>query len=224
MNPYGTGAVWWANIDFKDGAGERKKFLVLLNEIVEPADFFVAALTTSQGAKRYSGETTAACGCPACQCYRIEPKEEKCFPITTWVQFDNAYPLRREKLDSMQRAGDAGFLQMLAADRIRAVLKCALKSPDLAGKHSAQVSRALKALNAPKAQPPLPPSPVARLKAKFDGHAPECQRMFGELLKRTANELASILTEKTPPHEGFVDEAHTALELLSAECQCTKAS
>jgi hypothetical protein len=224
-DPYRAGAVWSGMLDFRDGMGPRKKYFVLLSEPVPPADFFVAALTTSQE-KRYRGETTSACGCPACQCFRLEANEEKCFPLTTWIQFDNARPLPRTLLDTMQREKRAEFVQMLAPDRIRAVLKCALQSEDLAGKFSAQVSLALKALKvltAPKkAQPAAPPTPMAAFKAKVDGHGPECRNRFVEYLERSAEELAALLEEKKPHPEGFLEDATAALELVLEQCQCPK--
>ena len=59
---YSAGSVWWGLMDFGDFTGERKKFFVVLNDVSDDTDYFIAALTTSQG-KRYLGETSAACGC-----------------------------------------------------------------------------------------------------------------------------------------------------------------
>jgi len=218
-DPYGAGAVWQVKVDFKDGKGERPKYIVLLSNLVQPGDFFVAAFTTSQGEKRYLGETTLACGCPACQCFRIEPKQEACFPLTTWVQFDNLCPVEKAKLDSMEKEGRAVFLQMLAAERIRAVLRCALRSPDLAGKFSAQVSRSLKALNAPPAKA-LAPSPLAKVKSALASHGPSCIEAFAACLKSTAEELSKILAEQAPQPDKFLEEAEVALQLVAEDCQC----
>jgi hypothetical protein len=225
-DPYRAGAVWWANIDFKKGEGERKKYLVLLSDLVQPGDFVVWALTTSKGAQRYPGGTTAACGCPTCQYYRIEDYEEACFELTTWVQFDNAGQSSRSALDSARQNNTAGFIQMLAPEKIRAVLKCALQSRDVPKRDLAHVERAYKALNAPKPKPAAPPPPLsamAKLKVRYESHGLKCRNEIEGLLKGTTNDLVGVLAEKTPQPERFMEEADEAFALISEQCQCPKA-
>ncbi len=51
-------------------AKSEKKYFVLLNDISDENEFFIAAFTTSR-ATRYHGQTSA-CGCPDLPCYRID--------------------------------------------------------------------------------------------------------------------------------------------------------
>ncbi|WP_426749865.1 hypothetical protein [Myxococcus sp. Y35] len=223
---YLPGAVWKFEKDFGDGK-ERLKYMVLLNDLSQPGSLSIAAITTSRGAQRYPPQT-AACGCPEHPYFRIDPKQEACFPIATWVEFNNAHLLTRSKLDSIERDGQAKFLQRLAPDRIRAVLNCALKSRDMPLKNLEMVDRTLKGMNSPKAKPPpplaSPLSPMAKLKARFDSHGPECRNSFEGLVSRSTDELKSILAEKTPHPEGFMEDAGIAFGMIADQCKCPNAS
>lgn len=224
--PYCAGAVWWGMLDF--GEGERKKYFVLLNDCLQPGDHFFAAITTSQGAKRYRGETTAACGCPAAPCYRIEAGQEPCFSVTTWVQFDNAAPVTRERLDSMGRAGKSGFHGMLDPNRIRSVLNCALKSKDLPGRDADLIRRTLKAMSAPAKKPtaapsaPKQPSPFAALQMRFERHCAGCKVEFWRIVEGfSKDDLPNIFEGTKGAPEGFVSTVEAGLDLAVEVRRCT---
>ncbi len=147
-----------ANVDFGDGV--RKKYFVLLSECENEAEHFVVAFTTSQ--QRYQGETTSQCGCPDLPCFRIDVGHEPCFSVKTWVQFDNVHPIQHARFQEMAKAG-ATFVHKLHPDRIRAVLNCAKKSKDIAGRDLSLIDRTLKSS---MATPGIPAPSVSKREKK----------------------------------------------------------
>lgn len=157
-----AGAIWEGYFDFNDGVPGRKKYVILLNDLIDSSDYFVVAFTTSNK-ERYGGETTKQCGCPDVPCYRLEKGQVACLPLTTWVQFDNTHPARPAELEAREKAGKLKYLLHLPEGLLRAVLNCAKKSDDLDGRLIGLVEKTLKKMDAAaKAakdakQPPPPP-------------------------------------------------------------------
>jgi hypothetical protein len=226
---YFVGSVWWLLKDFGDGHGERKKYCILLNSLLDEGDYFWAALTTSKAA-RYHGETASPCGCPSVPCYRIEPGQEPCFPERTWVQFDNTHPVSREILDDWRARGKAGFIQLLASDRIRSVMNCAVKSQDLVGRAVPFIRKTLKSLNAAnsvtRSTIPVPHMTNSTASSNNDSAAMSaehiraelkkpgiCASTFCGLMKISEEELERALS--SPLTAEFADNARLALELMS---------
>ncbi len=142
-----AGAIWEGYFDFDDGVPGRRKYIILLNEIVDSSDYFAVAFTTSNE-QRYRGETTKQCGCPDVSCYRVEKGQVSCFPTTTWVQFDNTYPARPAELEAREKAGKLKYLTHLPEGLLRAVLNCAKKSDDLSGALLGLIEKMLKRFDA----------------------------------------------------------------------------
>ena len=93
--------MWWGSMQFDEGDEETKKYFVLLVDVVGNNDEqFVVALTTSRGEKHYGN---ARCASPCGGLFfRIEARNENCFPFTTWVQFDNHWYLSRSSLEQLK--------------------------------------------------------------------------------------------------------------------------
>jgi hypothetical protein len=222
---YSAGSVWWGRLDFRDGR-ERKKYFVLLNDISDENDLFIAAFTTSR-ATRYHGQT-GPCGCPDLPCYRIDAGQEKCFEFTTWIQYDNTILLTRAKLENVRKNGTGGFLQLLATDRIRAVMNCALKSIDLPGDDIERITKTLKAMKtksapAQPAKSPIPPSPIDVLWVDFERHDGDCRQKFYGLVQLSETEVTEIFSKSKTAPANFVEEATVAMELIRESCGCRAA-
>ncbi len=140
-----AGAVWECQLDFRDGTGKRKKYVILLNTCVAPEEYFVAAVTTSN-ANRYRKMGSKQCGSPEVPCYRIDIGQVTCFPVKTFIQFDNTDRLKPTKLQEMVVAGNAKYLLNLPQDRLFSVMNCALKSDDIEGDMLALIKKTLKSL------------------------------------------------------------------------------
>jgi hypothetical protein len=229
MLGYRVGAVWAGRIDFGDGTGERKKFLVLLNDCLEGEEFF-AALTTS---KHKYGETPSPCGCPNAPCYRIEAGQVDCFPVRTWIQFDNANYLTPVRLQHLAQERRATFVQMLDDDKIRSVLACAKKSVDIPRRVLARIDRTLKAKlterKTPSKRATIAAEPSASLfgmanqemltvSTRFHRHCANCRSQFASLIGIAEAELATIFHGSKQPPADFVSNAEVGFALIAGTC------
>jgi len=223
-----AGAVWWGLVDFRDGAGERKKYFILLNEVESDGELFVCAVVTSQGTKRYAvRDTGPACGCPSAPCYRIDRGQEACFDLPTWVQFDNLILLTRADFEEFRRTGKVGFIQMLSSDRVRSVMNCATKSDDLAGRYVDLIKRSLSAMNArtasvqaaKAASKVAPKAPIEELLEQLAPHGSHCRREFCELARISEADLVALMAA---PQQGklLLEDGVAALELVCEACTC----
>lgn len=229
MTQYSAGAVWWGLPNF--GEGDTKKYFVLLTDEAE-GELFLTAMTTSRGDKRYGmgARSASPCGCPASDFFRIEARQETCFPVTTWVQFDNAYEIGRTKLEDLVRQGRAGFEHMLSAERTRSMLNCAKRSLDIAKRDLERIDRALKARNPASktsvraAVLPAPPTDpqleAARLRRGL--YCGNCRSELDGLLK--IDDLEMILQGKRQVPDGFFDTIETGFELIGAGCHSCSTS
>lgn len=231
-DPFRAGSVWWGLMDF-DGQRERRKYLVFLNDCTQDGERFVAAMTTSGGAMRYVGETASPCGCPAPPCYRIDQGQEACFSVTTWVQFDNVHEIGRAKLETWVKQGKAGFLQMLANERIRSVLNCAKKSKDIAKRYLVQIEQTLKSMNSAKKAPaPGPVAPtsapsaasaaIEAVRVRFESRCANCRSELTGLLGLSEGDLEPILAGSKPPPADFVPDVEAGFEIVASMCRCAK--
>jgi len=224
MTEYGAGAVWWGLLDFGDGAGDQKKYIVLLTDCEAEGELFLAALATSKGDKRFGAGawSPSPCGCPDSNFFRIEAGQEDCFPVTTWVQVTHGGQLSRAKLDGMVKLGRAGFVQTLSSERTRSMLNCAKKSQDITKRDLERIDRALKARNpAKKTNPPKPTTPVplvspevASVRTRIDRCCARCRASLIELLDIGADKLGLILQGKEAPPDGFISNIEAGLGLL----------
>lgn len=234
-DPYASGGVWWARIDFRDGQGERKKYLVLLSDCPETGDA-VIAMTTSRG-YRYHNQTASPCGCPEKSYYRIDAGQEPCFPETTYVQFTNTATLTRQDLAGFESRGTAEFLQTLDGERLRSILNCAKKSLDMTGRELQLVENQLKAFKLARKTPPkgqsvasppppspLPPVGVAAVRRRYETICVQCRVEFVSLMGILEVDFMAVLAEKRPPPASFLESADTgfemARELASTGCTC----
>lgn len=226
-DPYAAGSVWWGVMDFKDGEGPRRKYFVLLTDCPANGDQAIVAMATSKGDKRYPGQSLSPtpCGCPRYSCFRIDAKQEACFPIQTWVQFDNVHHISRPSLVTLAAASKAGFLQPLNAGRLRAVLNCAKNSRDLDGRSNLRLDQTLKALPATgtASKPPPPPPPFSALDARFKRHCGACQAHVPGLLRMSGVAFAAVIAGKSPPPPNFEADAMMGLDMAGAVCPtCSK--
>lgn len=147
------GAIWaHPEIDFNDGEGPRRKYFVLLSECENSTDQFVTVFTTSKGEARYKGHVDPSpCGCPRFQCYRLGPKDCPCFPIKTWLQYDNMNDLSLSVLQEEHAKNKIEFLCRMNENQIRSILNCAAKSQDIRQYRQARMKRAYESM--PKSAP-----------------------------------------------------------------------
>lgn len=235
MSAFDAGSIWWGLIDFDDGEGERKKYFVLLTACVNAGEQSCAALTTTKGDIRYRAAARAQspCGSPKSPCFRIDAGQVDCFPATTWVQFDNAYPISRAGLEKLAKDGRAAFIQALDEQRLRTLLNCAKKSTDIALRDLARIGQALKALGQPKTPAPpgtatsAPPSsgansPMLSTRDRIQRYCSDCRAEFVGLVGISATDLASILADSAKPPDDFMVNAEAGFELLSGCAKCLR--
>lgn len=232
MSAFEAGSIWKATVDFGVGDGVRDKFFVLLNSWSDSPKHLLAAFTTSNSARYSARETSKQCGCPAAPCYRVEVGQVTCFPVKTWIQFDNVHPTRPDALEQRRAAGTAKHLLDLPTDLLFSVLHCAKKSNDLTGEKLAMIETTLKRLEqererARKAKPPTkasapppPPSPpssaltIESLRTEL-ARCGKCEAELCDLLGIPVEDLVSGLAG--PLDERFVAEIHAGVELLGGK-------
>lgn len=234
MNQFRAGAVWQGVIDFGDGEGERTKYLVLLGDC-DNGEQVLVAVTTSKGGLRYGDAGSPSPCLPSGRAFRIPGKQENCFPVDTWVQFDNAYPISRTSLERLTQEGRASFLQSLGDERLRSLLACAKKSQDIPKRNLEQIDKALKARaptkqpapsrpSTPSAPPPFLSMEMISTRMRVDRLCGDCHAIFIDLVEVNATDLTTILQGKTKPPDNFLKKAQDGFELLDSEnCgNCTK--
>lgn len=236
MSQYSAGAVWSTLIDFRKGAGEQKKYFVLLTDCEAAGEEFLFGMTTSQGDKHYDTAARAAspCGCPDHNFFRIEAGQEACFPMTTWVQFTNGGHIGPQDLADLVKRGKAEFVQMLSPDRTRTLLNCAKKSQDILKRDLERIDRALKARNPVKKSPapaPAKAAPPAQFvdpafrsaHARMDRYCDKCRTKLSDLIGINAPQLATILQGKEKAPDGFLANVETGFDLIGSGCEgCAK--
>jgi hypothetical protein len=230
---YRAGSVWWLVLDFGKGQGEQEKFIVLLSDCLVNGDRGVFAFATSQG-RHYPGMGASPCGCPKMQCYRIDPGLEACFSKTTFVQFNNAYPITRAGLDDYIKAGKARFVHTLAETRFRSILKCAKDAVDLEGWAIALIDQTLKSLTPAKpvvtsaklttttTPPPFVSSEILSMRVRVEARCGTCRATLAGLMTMAEAEISRILAGLVPPTNSFLVDLGAGLDVLGTDCQCTK--
>jgi hypothetical protein len=247
MDRFSAGSVWWGLVDFNKG--QVKKYFVLLSDCPASGEQALVAMTTSK-VTRYPGQAgvPSPCGCPEHSCFRIDAGQEACFPLTTWIQFDNedrnkGRPMiSRSSLEQLEKEGRGGFLQHLAADRFRAILNCAKKSLDVEQWALKIIDKTANALNPVKraqaqirsaalpvgklsAPPPPPPvnAAIAKVGAQYKQRCSVCRLDVVGLLLMTETQVEAVLSGSKPPPDRFVSEAEEALQMVRPECTCLSA-
>lgn len=231
MSQYSAGAVWWALIDFGDGQGKRKKYLILLTDCEAADEQFVVAMATSKGDRRYLASARSPSPCaPNHIFFRIEERQEACFPATTWVPFDNVCYIGKMGLDERTRQEMAGFVQSLSPERTRALLNCAKKSEDIPNRDLARIDRALKARNPSKKTPPSGPTPKAPPAPAVDPALESARALMEQScgkcrvkLMDEVPEVATVMEGKAKAPDGFLGEFKLWFEIVVSECDtCSK--
>lgn len=234
---YSAGSVWWCLHDFRRGKGPQEKFFVLLTDC-PPAGDGLLALATSVG-RHYHGMGSSPCGLPTVPCFRIESHDEKCFNLTTYIQFDQLAATNRTLLLGHTTSGTGRFVQAMDPQRFRSLLACMKKSEDIPVETLDAITKTLKLLSAAAKAPPsktarradqivhaLPPvvTGVAAVRIKFDGRCVTCRAQFAEVMVGSVDALASVFSEAKSPPEGFLDSSDDgfsmARELAGDRCTC----
>ena len=235
---YRAGAVWWLVMDFQRGRGDEDKFIVLLSDW-DSGESGVAVFATSQ-AKWYPRVALAVppCGCPVESCYRIDPKQVRCFTRTTFVEFGNPYPFNRKGLEDSAREGKAEFKLRIVGDRLRAILKCAILSGDIDGDDMDLIKAALaahppttstKATKPPPSKgthlPSMPVTSIVAVNAWWDAFCAVCRVDVFALTGWSPGELKSIAAGSRNPTDAFLADADAAFKMVrespSAGCTCS---
>lgn len=235
---YRAGAVWWVRIDFGQGRGPQEKFILLLTDCPSTGAYDLFAFVTSQ-ARWYQGMSTAQCGCPKLSCYRIDPGQEACFKVPTFVQFGNMHPISRAGLDDFVRNGNAKFIQRIGEVRFRSVLKCATQSVDITGERLAMIKATLAALGSTSTatgKPTLAQAATAKttqataplflsvevmhLKTQIAARCGPCRDEFAVLMDITVADLALILTGAKQPSADFTRNIDAGLDAAGPDCTC----
>jgi hypothetical protein len=145
------GDLFSIKINFENDERERLKYLVILNT-PKPEGLLVFAFTTSKGASRYKGETSAQCGCPKPPCYRIDPPQVLFFVEKTWVQFDNVKAVKSDLVQEFLKQSEARHIAEMPDDRIRSIVNCARKSVDIEKRYLEPIDLSMKERNSNSAQ------------------------------------------------------------------------
>lgn len=220
MSRYEAGAVWYGAMQFDRDAEERKKYFVLVYDCEDSEESLLYLITTSRGETRYGwhAKSGSPCGCPDHSYFRIEPREEKCFSKTTWVEFDNKGWITREKLDEFANGGIIKFIQNLSPERTRSLLKCAIKSEDIENREQKRIERALKARNpntpSAVAKPPADPK-LAAARVRRSQYCGNCRSALDGALEIDTPDVDAILQGKKTVPDGFLADIMVGFELVS---------
>lgn len=235
---YAAGHVWWLVMDFGKGRGDEEKFIVLLSDIKSTGEASVFSFATSQ-ARHYPTIGASPCGVPVgAECYRIDAGQESCFPVMTFIQFNNAYRISRAGLDDYVSKGKAKAVQPLDAQRFHSLLRCAAQSQDLEGwmielirqTLAARIvaSKAAASSSKPKSSPPKGPAAYVRqdlmeLRMKLQKRCDSCRAEFAAILEMTQLDVTAVLTGSQPEPDRFLEDASAGLALAGERCHCRTA-
>lgn len=125
--------LYFKGFCFHDG-GTSDKFLIILNT---PKDLNTPYLCCKTTSKR---KHTDKQGCsPEHNVYVLLPKEDL-FPLKTWVQFNEFYPLEAKKLLSAHHTDKTVRIHgALKTQTISAIINCAKRSEDMSEYHLAML-------------------------------------------------------------------------------------
>lgn len=219
-----AGAVWWALIDFGDGEGEQKKYVILLNDCAQGETAF-AALATSRG-RRFQDQPTSECLCPKYPAYRIDSGKVSCFIVDTWVQFNKGRSVTRAILDQRTKDGKAGFILALDEHWVHAILNCAIASDDVPGSLTKAMKLAKKARSeraklakksgatTPVQVTPKVDADILSVKARYEERCMDCRSNFAMLLEVSEEEVGHFLSGAKDTPLNFTTSAADAFAVL----------